>query len=169
MCITSVHLSCRVKAGGRLFDSDLLWPFSALPPHFLPPTYVSASKEFSPISPNNSKKHLRVCTPKLESVFFFFFSSCFIKNKLQPRPIQGHNGSHNTNHDAADAVPPSTETMASAGESTGKAKETMERTDYSEADNSSKHQASYAGLHKRLLPLKGMASKQGIVANTSNQ
>lgn len=48
-------------------------------------------------------------------------------------------------------------------------RETIERTDYSEEHNSADEQASYAGLHKRLPQLKGMASKQGVIANASNQ
>lgn len=51
----------------------------------------------------------------------------------------------------------------------GQAGETIERTDYSEEDNSADEQASNAGLHKRLPQLRGMASKQGVIANASNQ
>lgn len=46
----------------------------------------------------------------------------------------------------------------------------MVLTDYSQADSSADNHASYAELHKSLATAEGNdRSKQGIIANTSNQ
>lgn len=103
-----------------MFDSDLLWPFSALPPCFHRHAYVTVSEEFCLLLPANLKKtFVGLCLhTQKHHLFLGFFLSLSIMFRAPEH-----------------------------GEGLGRPRqETTELAGYSEADSRAEDQALYAGL-----------------------